>query len=81
MFDHEIIETIRATDRVSHLATSIDEFVARTAQPGDALGASVVDALLCGTRVVVREPVRETPLHCALVESMARSTTWKGEAR
>ena len=46
-------------------------------QPGDALGACVVDALLCGTRVVARE----TPLHRALVEAMARSTTWKGEAR
>jgi hypothetical protein len=46
-------------------------------QPGDALGACIKDALLCGTRVVVREPVRETPLHRALVESMWQSRGWR----
>jgi hypothetical protein len=54
------------------------ELQTQPSDAGDALGASVVDALLCGTRVVAREPPRgPTPLARALVEAMHNSTTWR----
>ena len=62
MLDHDIISTIRA----------------RESQPGDTLGACVLDALLVGTRVVPREPLpAATPLHRALLDAIANSTTWR----
>ena len=45
----------------------------RAPQPGDALGACIADALQVGTRVVPQP----TPLHLALLDAVARSTTWR----
>ena len=44
-------------------------------QPGDALGAAVVDARTVGTKVTY--PPLETPLHRALVEAMWDARGWR----
>jgi len=61
VFDREIADRIRATERAP--------------QPGDALGACIVDALNCGARVVY--PPLETPLHRALVEALWDARGWR----
>ena len=62
MFDREIADRIRATERAP--------------QPGDALGACIVDALNCGARVVP-QPVEPTPLHRALVTALWDARGWR----
>ena len=57
---------------------AIETIHARESQPGDALGACVLDALTVSVRVVPREPLpAATPLHRALLDAIANSTTWR----
>ena len=61
MLDHDIISTIRSSE------TQTDEHL-----------RCVTSALIVGTRVCPREPLpAATPLHRALLDAIANSTTWR----
>ena len=94
MLDHDIIETIRALDETPspsprHLARTFGKngLPALPAQPdpaalieAEAIGASrLMTALFGAMALPPAAPTPETPLHRALIEAMAKSTTWKGD--
>ena len=95
MFDHDIIETIRALDETPrpvphHLKRTFGKsgLPALPAQPdpadlieAEAIGASLLMRSLFEAmeRPPVAPPVAEPPLSRALIEAMAKSTTWKGD--
>ena len=94
MFDHDIIETIRALDETPrpvprHLARTfgkngLPELPAQP-DPADIIEAEAVGVslLMAATFEAMELPPvatpAETPLHHALCEAMAQSTTWKGD--
>ena len=93
MLDHDIISAIRAADATPrpvprHLARTFGKngLPALPAQPdpqalieAEAVGASQLMRSLFDAMAKPAAPPTVTPLHRAMVEMMAKSTTWKGD--